>query len=802
MTILRREGGVLSTSAERSTGTLDDVATQLLRWVFRDQAARALVTSFPEDPLTAPPAAWLTRSAGNCWRTKEWPLPAEHNQYFCVSLFKGSDGRRQHVNFEALYALAIDDVGTKVKAESLQALLGEPGWIIETSPNNEQWIYRFRAPVTAIEKANRLVGLIKNDAKLLSRVMRLPGGLNTKKAYGGAFVIRVQRKPPSDSAIGELDAETLLATFGVVAADKIFNGLLTTEPAKTVNECIDRDVVGGWLLELGLVKRLTSSGLALDITCPWVHEHSHGLDDGAAYWPKTGGFRCHHGHCAERNWQSLREWLELTLADRGIEGGIFGRRFESVPSDPTDKLYREVLIEQNIFVKNQGKYLDLKSGELIAEKPFNDVQQQDMLPWLAYEDDKGKTKLMSCHQWFLRNGGRVATRMANWPGQDVFFKDDYGVATANLWRPGLRPARGQYVSEADIAPWLNLVRAVCADERFVGIAGIRSVADVLLDWFALVVASPNIKPGWHVILHSLLQGIGKDTILKPVLRAVGDSNMASPSFHTLAGQFNKYAEKRLVSVADLRRNTRGSATGHDLYHMLTPLAENTTRILEVNQKGVSPYFVLNVACFTVTTNQEDALQIPEIDRRWCVIASQRVPQGTPGEARYYADLNAWLDKNWPLIAEFLYARFMLMLPGQYDFLMGRAPMTLGKQSMILAAEDKLTSWTREQIVDGIWPDLMSSDEVEQAYTNAVRRRVLDHVPPSQRWGPILRNKFGAEQWKNSGELSAIGSQIRLPGGRKIRIWILRNWKNYRDKNLEEIKTAYEQQNVVSVSAPF
>ena len=53
-----------------------------------------------------------------------------------------------------------------------------------------------------------------------------------------------------------------------------------------------------------------------DITCPWVQEHTGQVDGGTAYfepdelWP-IGGFKCQHGHCADRHIRDLLRALDI-----------------------------------------------------------------------------------------------------------------------------------------------------------------------------------------------------------------------------------------------------------------------------------------------------------------------------------------------------------------------------------------------------------------------------------------------------------------------------------------------------------
>ncbi|MDP1926695.1 MAG: hypothetical protein Q8K57_18140, partial [Thiobacillus sp.] len=56
-----------------------------------------------------------------------------------------------------------------------------------------------------------------------------------------------------------------------------------------------------------------------NITCPWVKEHTGEVDSGTAYfepddlWP-IGGFKCLHGHCADRHVRDLLRSLEIELS--------------------------------------------------------------------------------------------------------------------------------------------------------------------------------------------------------------------------------------------------------------------------------------------------------------------------------------------------------------------------------------------------------------------------------------------------------------------------------------------------------
>ena len=71
------------------------------------------------------------------------------------------------------------------------------------------------------------------------------------------------------------------------------------------------------LRDRGLYKAPLGDGKH-DITCPWVKEHTGEVDGGTAYfepddnWP-IGGFKCLHGHCAERHVRDLLRFLDIEV---------------------------------------------------------------------------------------------------------------------------------------------------------------------------------------------------------------------------------------------------------------------------------------------------------------------------------------------------------------------------------------------------------------------------------------------------------------------------------------------------------
>lgn len=84
---------------------------------------------------------------------------AEYNHYRLATFFANESGdyRRRKANFSALYAVMLDDVGSKVDKERLTLA---SSWLLETSPGNYQAGYLLDAPLAGGLLADRLINAI------------------------------------------------------------------------------------------------------------------------------------------------------------------------------------------------------------------------------------------------------------------------------------------------------------------------------------------------------------------------------------------------------------------------------------------------------------------------------------------------------------------------------------------------------------------------------------------------------------------------------------------------------------------
>lgn len=258
-------------------------------------------------------------------------LHTNNNYLNCASFRLPTDGevRARKDQFSACHFILLDDLGSKVPFELLGNL--KPSWVLETSPGNFQAGILFEEPLTEQAEAEALLAAII-DAGLCdpgaggaaSRWARLPIGINGKAKYrdesGGPFKCRLAEWCPERRYTVSQIVETLKLDLGKQkrvprAASPTRSDTRGHNPAFT--PAADENPVLSALKARGLYKRLLAAGKH-ETTCPWVDEHTDGLDTGAAYFEPdddhpVGGFCCQHSHREQYHVGELLRFLELDL---------------------------------------------------------------------------------------------------------------------------------------------------------------------------------------------------------------------------------------------------------------------------------------------------------------------------------------------------------------------------------------------------------------------------------------------------------------------------------------------------------
>lgn len=313
-------------SETEKTGETDSIDNYaFLEAIFGNELTdyRPIVVSFAGNPANASNKVWFGRPwTGDPELAAK--LPACCNNYFSLAVFRPDESgryRRQKAQFHALAAVMLDDIGTKVAMERLTLV---PTWLLETSPDNHQAGYLLSEPLAYGPAADRLMdaivaaGLCDPGANgPRARLARLPVAVNGK--HTPPFRCRlVEWAPEQHYSVEELIEGLQLEMAQPGRPKRQPNRPPQEKPADGDPVWIPRpeeNAVIARLRDRGLYKTPLGDGKH-DITCPWVKEHTGAVDGGTAYfepsdqWP-IGGFKCLHGHCADRHIRDLLRYLDI-----------------------------------------------------------------------------------------------------------------------------------------------------------------------------------------------------------------------------------------------------------------------------------------------------------------------------------------------------------------------------------------------------------------------------------------------------------------------------------------------------------
>ena len=282
---------------------------------------RLILCAFPGDPEKAGPTAWRPRP---WFPGREVILNEKTNGYCTVASFRRAGDnsfRRRTETFAAGLALMVDDVGTKVNPDKVSNV--KPSCIIETSPGNFQWWYFLDKPERDMAHFDGVIRAFISGKLLgadpgmsgVTRVGRLPGFLNGKAKYGGWITKMTELNDIRYSTAQLLEGFDVKINGRRVAREKLHSA-----------EAIERNrAYAGtfrFLERRAMLKRdePDPSGWT-EMTCPWIDGHTNGVDTGAAIREPAeeneyyGAFRCHHGHCIDKGWSDLTEYVNDLAAE-------------------------------------------------------------------------------------------------------------------------------------------------------------------------------------------------------------------------------------------------------------------------------------------------------------------------------------------------------------------------------------------------------------------------------------------------------------------------------------------------------
>ncbi len=164
-------------------------------------------------------------------------------------------------------------------------------------------------------------------------------------------------------------------------------------------------------------------------------------------------------------------------------------------------------------------------------------------------------------------------------------------------------------------------------------------ASHIISWLAQRVQRPQEK-----INHALVLGgkpaIGKDTLLEPVKKSVGEWNCQEISPNAMLGRFNGFVKSVILRVSEAR--DLGDVNRFAFYDHMKSIIAAPPDVIRVDEKHMREYPVPNVCGVIITTNYKtNGLFLPEDDRRHYVAWSD-LKENSFSE-KYWNDLWHWYE---------------------------------------------------------------------------------------------------------------------------------------------------------------
>lgn len=205
-----------------------------------------------------------------------------------------------------------------------------------------------------------------------------------------------------------------------------------------------------------------------------------------------------------------------------------------------------------------------------------------------------------------------------------------------------------------------------------------------MKWIATLIAKPEVRMTYSMLLISETQGVGKTTLAEHVLVPIlGQWNCSMPSETDIVeSQFNDWAYfKRLVVVSEIYAGQSWKA-----YNKIKALISD--KHIRVNKKYASAVSVQNWCHMLASSNSRNALRVDGDDRRWLVpeVTEEKKPH------KFWDAFHMWLSKDGLGIVK-AWAKAYVEKNG-YVRSGEHAPMTKNKQDVI---EEGLGVVTRKAI---------------------------------------------------------------------------------------------------------
>jgi len=414
--------------------------------------------------------------------------------------------------------------------------------------------------------------------------------------------------------------------------------------------------------------------------------------------------------------------------------------------------------DETIYVAEQNQFFDRRRRIWYTAEAYQNAY--------AHLDSEARSNALQ--------GGRVTKvhKIDYAPLKPPVFEEN-GIIYGNGWHGELE-VQG---APGDVRVWLDHFDTL----------GWGEYRDHILKWMAWTIVHPDIKIN-HMIIFGSGEGCGKDWLLYPLVKAMGDNHMTINGEELLDG-FNDYilSTKHLhINEAELGDKKEARAVSNKL----KPLAAAPPDHLRANQKNVKPVRVRNLLSVSMTTNSQLPVQINGHSRRMFPLWSDLNPRDEDGNLK--PEWDAFWTDAWAWMKQGGYLQCIHYLRNQVDlsqFNPGKAPPVTAFLRDIIESSRSPVQQTLFQLIKnraGVFAhDLVTVDDVIQTIA-MVRNMTPDLIYVSDK---VINPALIAIAMKELGHFKVEG---RNETG-YVAVWVVRNHNNWKVSAQTDIIDAYELQ---------
>ena len=279
-----------------------------------------------------------------------------------------------------------------------------------------------------------------------------------------------------------------------------------------------------------------------------------------------------------------------------------------------EKVSKAEFYDNVVFVKELNQFYDWESCIFFSTEAFQNA--------FSHEDAEARKIALQ--------DGRVqkVDRLDYAPKQPRVFIEN-GCRYANTWTE----ASQSVGAPGDSSRWLQHFNALGWEEH----------RDHIEKWMAFTLRHPDRKIN-HMLLMGSGEGCGKDFLLYPLIKAMGD-NHTTIEGEDLLSDFREFLlSTKYLHINEAELGDRREALA--VSNKLKPLAAAPPDTLRVNQKGIKPIKIRNIVNATMTTNSVMPLRLNGPSRRFYAIWSDLNPRDKNDNMKREW-LDYWEDRwNW------------------------------------------------------------------------------------------------------------------------------------------------------------